>query len=71
MFPSMQVHVHWVNLMKKQIISKLQKLEILNQKAIKEFFLFCHLVNCLYSFSSKFIALGANHMQKNIHYAKT
>ncbi len=33
MFPSMQIHVHYVNLMKQQFISKFQKHEILNQKS--------------------------------------
>jgi hypothetical protein len=41
MFPSMQVHVHWVNLMNKKI-SKFQRLEILNQKATGNDFFFNH-----------------------------
>jgi hypothetical protein len=36
MFCLKQVCVHWVNLMKKQIISKFQKLEILNQMVARE-----------------------------------
>jgi hypothetical protein len=32
MFPSMKVHVHQMNLMKNQIIQKIQSLEILNEK---------------------------------------
>jgi hypothetical protein len=36
MFCLKQVCVHWVNLMKKQIISKFQRLEILNQMVARE-----------------------------------
>jgi hypothetical protein len=36
MFCLKQVCVQWVNLMKKQIISKFQRLEILNQMVAKE-----------------------------------
>jgi hypothetical protein len=31
--PSMKVHVHWMNLMKNQIIQKFQNLEILKEGA--------------------------------------
>jgi hypothetical protein len=34
--PSMKVHVQWMNLMKNQIIKKIQSLEILNEKATKQ-----------------------------------
>ncbi len=32
----MKVHVHWMNLMKNQIIQKFQSLEILNKKPIRQ-----------------------------------
>jgi hypothetical protein len=34
--PSMKVHVHWMNLMKNQIIQKFQSLEILKKRATKK-----------------------------------
>jgi hypothetical protein len=34
MLPSMKIHVHWMNLMKNQIIQKFQSLEILKERAI-------------------------------------
>jgi hypothetical protein len=36
MFPFMQLHVHYVNLMKKQIICKFQSFEILKQRVVRE-----------------------------------
>jgi len=36
MFLSMKVHVHWINLMKNQIIQKFQSLEILKKKATRQ-----------------------------------
>jgi hypothetical protein len=33
---SIKVHVHWINLMKNQIIQKIQSLEILNEKATRQ-----------------------------------
>jgi hypothetical protein len=33
--PSMKVHVHWMNLMKNQIIQNFQILEILKKKGYK------------------------------------
>jgi hypothetical protein len=35
MTPSMKVHVHWMNLMKNQIIQKFQSLQILKKKGCK------------------------------------
>jgi hypothetical protein len=32
--PSMKVHVHWMKLMKNQIVQKFQSLKILKKKAI-------------------------------------
>jgi len=34
--PSMKVHVHWMNLMKIQIIQKFQSFEILKNKIAKQ-----------------------------------
>jgi len=34
--PSMKVHVHWMNLMKNQIIQNFQSIEILKEKAIMQ-----------------------------------
>ncbi len=31
--PFMKIHVHWMNLMKNQIVQKFQSLEILKEKA--------------------------------------
>jgi len=33
---SMKVHVHWMNLMKNQVIQKFQSLEILEEKATRQ-----------------------------------
>jgi hypothetical protein len=33
---SMKVHVHWMNLMKNQIIQNFQSLKILNERAIRQ-----------------------------------
>jgi hypothetical protein len=34
--PFMKVHVHWINLIKNQIIQKCQSLEILKEKATRQ-----------------------------------
>jgi hypothetical protein len=34
--PSMKVHVHWMNVMKNQIIQKCQNLEILKERVAKQ-----------------------------------
>jgi hypothetical protein len=36
MAPSMKVHVHYMNLMKNQIIQKFQSLQIFKEKATRE-----------------------------------
>jgi hypothetical protein len=63
MFPFMQVHVDYINLIKKKITWKFQNIEILKQKAHKEMI---HLLNnlaiFLYPLGSKFLALNACHM---------
>jgi hypothetical protein len=33
---SMKVHVHWINLMKNQIIQKFQSLEILKERDVRQ-----------------------------------
>ncbi len=33
--PFMKVHVHWMNLIKNQIIKKFQSLEILEEKVVR------------------------------------
>ncbi len=38
--PSMKVHVHYMNLMKNQIIQKSQSLQIFKEKVTREFFFF-------------------------------
>jgi hypothetical protein len=55
---SMKIHVHYMNLMKNQIIQKFQSLEILK----KMIHFFNHLTKKLCSMGSKCLALGANHM---------
>jgi hypothetical protein len=35
MAPSMKVHVHWMDLMKNQIIQKFQNLEILRERTVR------------------------------------
>jgi hypothetical protein len=34
--PSMKIHVHWMNLMKNQIIPKFQSFEILKERATRQ-----------------------------------
>ncbi len=36
MFPFMKVHVHWMNLMKNQIIQNFQNFEILKERATRQ-----------------------------------
>jgi hypothetical protein len=36
MLPFMKVHVHWMNLMKNQIIQKFQSLKILKEMATRQ-----------------------------------
>jgi len=61
--PSMKVHVHWMNLMKNQIIQKFQSLEILKERAIRQrTHLKNHLIKKLCSMGSKCLAFNASHM---------
>ncbi len=61
--PSMKVHVHWMNLMKNQIIQKFQNLKILKEKVARQRTHFLnHLIKKLCSMGSKGLALEASHM---------
>jgi hypothetical protein len=65
MFPFMQLHVHYVNLIKKKITWKFQSLEILKQIAAREMiFLLNSLVTFLNPLGSKNFALNVHHMFK-------
>ncbi len=55
--PFMKVHVHWMNLMKNQIIQKFQNLEILKERAARQRVHFLnHLIKKLCSMGSKCLA---------------
>ncbi len=61
--PSMKVHVHWMNLMKNEIIQKFQSFEILNEKVTRaRIHLKNHLIKKLCSMGSKCLALDVGHM---------
>jgi hypothetical protein len=63
MFLFMKVHVHWVKLIKNQIIQKFQSLEILKERVITQRTHFLnHLANKLCSMGSKCLASGVGHM---------
>ncbi len=63
MLPFMRVHVHWMNLMKNQIIQKFQNLKILKETIARQMTHFKnHLIRKLCSMSSKCLALDASHM---------
>jgi hypothetical protein len=56
----MKVHVHWINLMKNQIIQKFQSFEILKEKATRQKIHFLnHLTKNIYSMNSKCLASSA------------
>jgi hypothetical protein len=65
MHPFMEVHVHWMKLMKNKIIQKCQSCEILKERVTRQII---HFFNCLTkkicSMGSKCLALGASHMYK-------
>jgi hypothetical protein len=62
---SMKVHAHWMNLMKNQIIQKLQSSEILKERILRQrIFLKNHLIKKLTLVGSKCITLNAGHMCK-------
>jgi len=59
----MKVHVHWMNLMKSQIIQNFQNLEILKERATRQMTHFLnHVIKKLCSMVSKCLALDASHM---------
>jgi hypothetical protein len=59
----MKIHVHYMNLIKNQIIQKLRSFEILKEKAVRKKIHFLnYLTKKLCSMSSKCLALGAHHM---------
>jgi VanZ family protein len=61
--PSMKIHVHWMNLMKNQIIQKFQNLDILKERAPRQKTHFLnHFIKQLCSMGSKYLALDASHM---------
>ncbi len=62
MSPSMKIHVHWVDLMKNQIIQKFQSLEILKERATNQRIHFLTIWQKKCSMGSKCLALGASHM---------
>jgi len=63
--PFMKVHVHWMNLMKNQIIQKFQNLKILKERATRQKTHFLnHLIQKNCSMGSKCLALDAGHMYK-------
>jgi len=62
MSPSMKIHVHWVDLMKNQIIQKFQSLEILKERATNQRIHFLIIWQKKCSMGSKCLALGASHM---------
>jgi hypothetical protein len=65
MHPFMEVHVHWMNLIKTKITQKCQSCEILKERVVRQKI---HFKNCLtkklFSMGSKCLALGASHMYK-------
>jgi hypothetical protein len=65
MLPFMQLHVHYVNLMKKQITWKFQIFENLKPRVTMQMIPLSNiLATFLYSLGSKFLALDACHMCK-------
>jgi hypothetical protein len=61
--PFVKVHVHWMNLIKNQIIQKFQSLEILKKKVTRQRTNFRnHLIKKKSSMGSKCLALDVGHM---------
>jgi hypothetical protein len=61
----MEVHVHWMNLMKNQIIQKFQSLDILKERVARQRIPFKnHLINKKCSTSSKCLTLDAGHTHR-------
>jgi len=69
---SMKVHVHWMNLMKNQIIQKFQSFKILKERTTRNRTHFLkHFTKQLCSMDSKCLVLGVNHMCKKYSSQKT
>ncbi len=63
--PFMKVYVHWMNLMKNQIIQKFQNLEILKERIVRQMtHLKFYLIKKSCSMGSKCLALDASRMCK-------
>ncbi len=61
----MKVHVHWMDLMKNQIIQKFQIFELLKERVARQRIrLKNHLIKKLCSMGSKCLALDVGHMCK-------
>jgi len=61
----MKIHVHWMNLMKNQIIQKFQSFKILKERATRQrTHLKKHLIKKLCSMGSKCLTLNASHMYR-------
>jgi hypothetical protein len=60
---SMKIHVHWMNLMKNQIIQNFQNLELLKARVTRQMtHLKNHLIKKLCSMGSKCLALNVSRM---------
>jgi hypothetical protein len=61
--PFMKIHVHWMNLIKNQIIQEFQSLENLKERAIRQrIHFFNHLTKKVMFNMLKMLALGVGHM---------
>jgi hypothetical protein len=61
--PCMKVHVHYMNLMKNQIIQKFQNLEILKERVVRQMInFFNHLIKNLCLMGSNYLAFDGFHM---------
>jgi len=61
--PSIKINVHWMNLMRNQIVQNFQNLEILQERATRQRIHFLnHLTKTLCSMDWKCLVLDASHM---------
>jgi len=68
----MKVHVHWMNLMKNQIIQKFQTFKIWKEKVTRQWTHFLnHLIKKLCSMGSKCLVLDVSHMCRRLMCQKT
>jgi hypothetical protein len=67
MFLFMQVHGHWVHLMRTQIILKFQKFKILNQRITKgkKVLFKYHMTNCLFWLDLELLTLDVRNNYEN------